>query len=153
MLYTDMTKKAMVLAYKAHHGQVDKGGTPYIFHPVHLAEQLFWCEIRTCVALLHDTKEDCGLTDADLREAGMCEEVIDAVSLLTRPKGMDYGEYIIRIRDSKNRYARDVKVEDLTHNMKENRLPESDHTPERTVEKYKKALKTLTEVYPTSPLL
>ena len=40
MIYTSMTIKAMKLAYKAHEGQVDRSGVPYIFHPIHLAEQM-----------------------------------------------------------------------------------------------------------------
>ena len=40
MLYTPLTCKAMKIAYDAHHGQVDKGGLPYIFHPYHLAEEM-----------------------------------------------------------------------------------------------------------------
>ena len=35
-----MMKKAMKLAYEAHYGQTDKNGMPYIFHPMHLAEQM-----------------------------------------------------------------------------------------------------------------
>ncbi|MFR2965961.1 MAG: hypothetical protein ACLTK0_06020 [Anaerovoracaceae bacterium] len=41
----------MKLAYDAHHGQKDKGGVPYVFHPFHLAEQMD-DEISVCVALL-----------------------------------------------------------------------------------------------------
>ena len=40
MVYTPLTKKAMQIAYTAHHGQVDKGGMPYICHPLHLAESM-----------------------------------------------------------------------------------------------------------------
>ena len=35
MIYTEQTKKAMVIAYNAHHGQLDKCGIPYIYHPIH----------------------------------------------------------------------------------------------------------------------
>ena len=40
MIYTPLTNKALRLAYAAHHGQLDKSGQPYIFHPYHLAEQM-----------------------------------------------------------------------------------------------------------------
>ena len=40
MIYTPKTKKAMIIAYNAHNGQVDKSGIPYIYHPIHLAEQM-----------------------------------------------------------------------------------------------------------------
>ena len=56
MIYTDLTIKAMNIAYKAHLNQMDKSGSPYIFHPIHLAEQ---CddEISCATALLHDVVE------------------------------------------------------------------------------------------------
>ena len=40
MLYTELTNKAMKIAYRQHHGGEDKAGLPYIFHPYHLAEQM-----------------------------------------------------------------------------------------------------------------
>ena len=40
MIYTPQTKRALQLAYEAHHGQTDKTGLPYIHHPLHLAEQM-----------------------------------------------------------------------------------------------------------------
>ena len=40
MVYTPLTIRAMEIAYHAHHGQVDKSGVPYIFHPLHLAESM-----------------------------------------------------------------------------------------------------------------
>ena len=61
MIYTELTKKAITIAYYAHHGQIDKGGMPYIFHPYHLAEQMD-DEISTCAALLHDVVEDTDVT-------------------------------------------------------------------------------------------
>ena len=36
MIYTPLTKKAMLFAYRAHLNQYDKSGMPYIFHPFHL---------------------------------------------------------------------------------------------------------------------
>ena len=55
MIYTALTKKAMKVAYEAHHGQTDRSGTPYIFHPFHVAEQMD-DELSVCAALLHDVE-------------------------------------------------------------------------------------------------
>ena len=65
MIYTENTKKAINIAYKAHMGQEDKLGIPYIFHPYHLAEQMD-SEDACIVALLHDVVEDTNITFNDL---------------------------------------------------------------------------------------
>ena len=61
MIYTPLTNKAMRFAYQAHHGQLDDNGVPYIFHPIHVAEQMEE-EVSCCVALLHDVLEDTPVT-------------------------------------------------------------------------------------------
>ena len=66
MIYTPLTNKAMKLAYRAHHGQTDKCGQPYIFHPYHLAEQMKE-EVTVCAALLHDVVEDTPVTIEQLK--------------------------------------------------------------------------------------
>ena len=52
-----MLEKALILAAKALTGQVDKGGAPYILHPIRV---MLACEgeKEKIVALLHDTLED-----------------------------------------------------------------------------------------------
>ena len=65
MIYTPLTRKAMRIAYEAHHGQFDETGVPYVFHPFHVAEQMT-DEITTCMALLHDVVEDTDVTFEDL---------------------------------------------------------------------------------------
>ena len=67
MVYTDLTNKAMIIAESAHRGQMDKSGVPYIFHPIHLAEQMD-DEISCTVALLHDVVEDTAVTLEDLKK-------------------------------------------------------------------------------------
>ena len=69
MIYTPLTKKAMRIAFEAHKDQFDKSGIPYIYHPIHLAEQMN-DEVTTCVALLHDVVEDTDYTLEDLTEMG-----------------------------------------------------------------------------------
>lgn len=118
MIYTPLTKKAMKIAYDAHHGQTDKSGTPYIFHPMHLAEQMT-TEAETCIALLHDVVEDTEVTLEDLAE-DFPQQVIEALKLLTRADGTDYFDYIRKIRY--NPLAKAVKLADLAHNSDETRL-------------------------------
>ena len=143
MIYTTMTKKAMILAYNAHHGQLDKSGTPYIFHPIHLAEQMD-DEVSCCVALLHDTVEDTDVTLADLAME-FPKEVVDAVALMTHAEGVDYFDYVRAIKS--NPIATKVKLADLAHNGDRSRCVGSDVSPERLAawkEKYTKARAILT---------
>lgn len=136
MIYTDLTKKAMILSYKAHDGYFDKGGVPYVFHPFHVAEQMD-DEYSICVALLHDVVEDTDYTLEDLRKAGFPEEIVCAVDAITRPKGQDYMEYIKVVKT--NSIATKVKLADLDHNSDSGRLVEPDKESKKRLEKYKKA--------------
>ena len=145
MIYTPLTNEAMRIAYNAHHGQLDYNGIPYIFHPIHLAEQMD-DELSCCVALLHDTVEDTDLTLEDLK-AIFPKEVTDAVALMTHEKGTDYFDYVWAIKE--NPIARKVKLADLAHNSDQSRCVGSDLTEERKAAwriKYEKATKILTEI-------
>ena len=88
MIYTPKIKKAMIIAYNAHNGQVDKSGIPYIYHPIHLAEQMN-TETECIVALLHDVVEDTNVTFDEL-EKEFSPEIIEALKLLTHDKNVDY---------------------------------------------------------------
>ena len=112
MIYTPLTIRAMQIAYDAHHGQTDKAGVPYVFHPMHLAEAME-DEICCCAALLHDVVEDTAVTLEDLA-AVFPPEVVEAVALLTHEEGTDYFDYVRRIRS--NPIALKVKLADLAHN-------------------------------------
>ena len=145
MIYTPLTNEAMRIAYKAHHGQLDYNGIPYIFHPIHLAEQMD-DEFSCCVALLHDVVED---TDVTLEElmAIFPPEVTDAVALMTHSDDTDYFDYVRAIKE--NPIARKVKLADLAHNSDQSRCVGSDLTEERKEKwriKYEKATKILTDI-------
>lgn len=145
MIYTPLTNAAMRIAYRAHHGQNDYNGIPYIFHPIHLAEAMD-DEISCCVALLHDTVEDTDVTLDELKEIFPLE-VTDAVALLTHKDGTDYFDYLQAIKI--NPIARKVKLADLAHNSDQTRCVGSDLTEERKAAwkaKYEKATKILTEI-------
>ena len=131
-----MLEKAMILAAKGHMGQLDKGGHPYILHPVRVMLQCKTIEEKT-VAMLHDLLEDTAYTAEDLRKEEFPEEIIEAVVCLTKTEGEDYGEYIERI--CRNPLAARVKLADLTDNMDLNRLPGLTPKDFQRLEKYLRA--------------
>ena len=120
MVYTELTNKAMKIAYDAHHGQFDKGGIPYIYHPIHLAEQMD-DEVECVCALLHDVVEDTDITFEDL-EKDFPNEVIDILKLLTHEDGIEYMDYVRKIKT--NKVATKVKMADIKHNYDKSRLTE-----------------------------
>ena len=136
MLFTPMTRKAMTLAYQAHHGQTDKADVPYIFHPARVAAE-FTNEAEACVAWLHDVIEDTGLTVEDVRVAGFGAAICEALQCMTHDKRVPYMEYVKGVAE--NPIARAVKLADLRDNMDLSRLPAVDPEAERRLEKYRAA--------------
>ena len=142
MVYTPLTRKAMHIAYRAHHGQLDKAGVPYIFHPIHLAEQME-DETSCCAALLHDVVEDTDVTMAEL-ETQFPPEVIDVLRLLTHADGIDYFDYVRAIRADP--IAVKIKLADLAHNSDRTRCAGADIPAEKLAAwqvKYQKARQIL----------
>ena len=140
MIYTPMTKHAMNLCFQAHKDQMDKSGVPYVFHPIHLAEQMT-DETSTIVALLHDVVEDTDYTLDDLKKMGFGEEAIAALKLLTHDDGVPYMEYVANIKQ--NPVARAVKMADLKHNSDVSRVEFVDEKMQKRYEKYKAAMELL----------
>lgn len=139
MINTKLTRKAMIIAYEAHKNQVDKSGVPYIYHPIHVAEQMD-TENECIIALLHDVVEDTNVTFKQLEEV-FSKEIIDILKLLTREENIEYDEYIKRIKN--NSIACKVKIADLTHNLDKTRLDFVTEVDVKRNEKYKKALQIL----------
>ena len=142
MIYSEMTKNAMKVAFSAHKEQVDKSGIPYIYHPIHLAEQMD-DEISTCVALLHDVVEDTNITFKDLSKMGFTDEIIVALKLLTHNDDVSYMDYIRNIKN--NITATKVKLADLNHNSDISRLDAVDDKTQNRVKKYAEAIELLSE--------
>ena len=140
MIYTKMTKKAMKIAYKAHEGQIDKSGLPYIFHPFHVAEQMK-DEFSTAAALLHDVVEDTGITLSELEKEGFPEEVLTAVRLLTRKGETSYLDYIREVRT--NDIAVAVKLADIAHNSDVSRLDKVTREDRERFDLYAQAMEIL----------
>lgn len=97
---------ALEIATKAHKGQVDKAGHPYIAHPVIVASMVDETDEKV-VALLHDVIEDTALTIDDLRKAGFSGNTLDAVQAITKVEGDSYDEYLVRV--AANPIAREVQ--------------------------------------------
>ena len=142
MIYTPLTKKAMILCFEAHKEQKDKSGLPYVHHPFHLAEQMT-DEATTIVALLHDVVEDTSVTLEDLKTEGFPQEVVDAIALMTHNDGSPYMDYVARIKQ--NPIAKAVKLADLTHNSDVTRLDVVTNKDRERVEKYQAAIELLTQ--------
>lgn len=141
MIYTELTKKAMQIAFDAHFGQTDRGGTPYICHPLHLAGQMP-DEARTVTALLHDVLEDTDMTAEDLISQGIPEPVVRSVEILTRDKTLPYANYIEGIISSKDCDAIFVKYLDVCHNLDESRT-DTGQLPRYLLERYRIAKEML----------
>ena len=144
----DLIRKALNIAIKAHEGVVDKGGVPYIFHPVTVALK---CKTddEKIVALLHDVVEDTSMTFDDLRNEGFPEYIIEALDAITRRKpqeqiGAARWDYIKRCKA--NPIARVVKILDLEHNSDLTRIPNpSAEFKKRVLEEYPAEIEFLKE--------
>jgi GTP diphosphokinase / guanosine-3',5'-bis(diphosphate) 3'-diphosphatase len=112
-------EKAIEIAAKAHQGQVDKAGQPYILHPlrVMLAVQTL---PEQMVAILHDVVEDTTVTLADLQSEGFSAEVLAAINALTKTTGET--RIAAAQRAAVNPIARAVKLADVSDNMNLSRI-------------------------------
>ena len=129
------------MTYWAHFSDTDKGGQPYIVHPVYIALQL-QDEKEKIVALLHDTVEDKRL-NLDIIEREFGEEIAEAVDAISRREGEKYFDYIERVKQ--NTLAKKVKIEDLKHNSDISRIPDAQPEDFSLLKRYEKALKILQE--------
>lgn len=137
--------KAIDIASTAHNKQFDKGGKPYILHPLRIMFNLKTDDLELMmIAVLHDVVEDCKeWTIERLKKEGFTDRVINALTVLTHPKDEPYCDYIERV--STNIDAIIVKLEDLRDNSDITRLKGvSDSDFERT-KKYHTSYLTLME--------
>ena len=136
---------ASVICRLIHYGDYDKGGVPYHLHPEAVARMFSWedMELRT-IAYLHDTVEDHPekISIEFIREF-FGDEIANAIDAISKRKNETYKEYINRVKQ--NELAKAVKVADLKHNMKVERLPNGGKGCESLFERYSDALKYLSE--------
>ncbi len=127
---------AIEIAVRAHRGQVDKGGQPYVLHPLRLMFAVGG-PIAQQAAVLHDVVEDTPTTFQDIEDAGVSLEAIEALRLLTHDLKESYADYIVRLKA--NAVAREVKLADLQDNYRLDRVAYRESSAEedaRRIQKY-----------------
>lgn len=134
------------IAIEAHHGQIDKAGQPYIWHPARIAKRArSLCpndpEIEQ-IAWLHDVVEDSDITLDHLRHYGYSARVVEAVDAITKRKGETREEYYYRVRACEAAWI--VKIIDVLDNLDPDRLAALPfEEADRLVQKYSNALCSL----------
>ncbi|MDI2128685.1 HD domain-containing protein [Yinghuangia seranimata] len=132
---------AVVLARRAHAGQLDKGGKPYITHPLRVMRRVEgeWAQMA---AVLHDVIEDTAVSAADLRAEGCPERVIEAVIALSKLPGEPLEASMARA--AADPIALVVKRADIADNRSEARLGQLDEvTQVRLRAKYTRSIELL----------
>jgi len=136
-----MLERAISIAVEAHSGQVDKGGHPYILHPLRVMMAVSSTEEKI-VAVLHDVVEDSSWTFEALRKEGFSEEVITALESVTKTsESEDYDSFIERAKC--NAIGKAVKIADLRDNMDITRIPNLTEKDSLRLTKYQRALQRL----------
>lgn len=102
-----------------HAGQKDKGGQPYVLHPIRIMNKLLEkypgdYELAA-IGAGHDLFEDTEVDETHLRSFGVTERVVNGIRILTKIPDEKPEVYLARIM--LNWDAVRVKLEDLKHNM------------------------------------
>lgn len=137
----DDYSKALVYASMMHAHVNDKGGRPYIDHPIRVSQYCTSINAKI-VAILHDVVEDTDATLDTLLMLGFSVYVVDGVDAVTRRDGESYDDFINRA--CRNDIGREVKKADIKDNTDPKRLhylPKEKQN--RLVTKYAKALNTI----------
>ena len=140
-----MLNKAIEIANRAHMGQVDKAGAPYILHPLRVMMTRD-NEIERICAVLHDVIEDSDVTFDDLREEGFSEQIIEVLNCITKRAGESYDNFIDRILG--NETACRVKLADLCDNMNISRIKNPTEKDKERIKKYRDAADQIADALP-----
>lgn len=114
-------ERAIEIAARAHQGQLDHGGSPYILHCLRVMMQLQGDMDAMIVGVLHDVIEDTDITIQDLQNEGFSEEITSAILALTKQKNENRIQAARRAAE--NQIALKVKLADNSDNMDLSRIP------------------------------
>src|ERR1700722_11730123 len=135
-----LLEQAIAIALLNHSGRTDKGGNPYILHPLRVMMHMDTIE-EQIIAVLHDVIEDTDITIDYLVNSGFPASILRAIDLLTKKQNQSYPAYILAIRESPITIK--VKLADLKDNLDQTRLKEITNADRLRIRKYKQAIKTL----------
>lgn len=135
----DISEFAFFISKGAHKDQKDKAGKPYFRHILFVVSVMNTKDTKI-IAFLHDIVEDTGWTFG-LLALYFPSHIVDAVVHLTRREREEYEDYIYRLKE--NALAVKVKLADLEHNMKIERIKNPTEKDIKRIEKYKKAYEIL----------
>lgn len=135
-----MLEKAIEIAVKAHKGQKDKSGKPYIGHLLRVMHSGTTEDEKIC-GVLHDLVEDTNRTFEDLKNEGFSDTIIDALKCLTKLQNENYDQFINRVL--KNKLAVKVKLNDLTDNLDVKRLEKLTEEDMKRINKYLRTYRRL----------
>jgi len=96
-----LLERAIAIAVEAHRGKKDKGGQPYILHPLRVMF-LVESEDERIVAILHDVVEDHGdVWPAErLRQSGSPDHILAALDGVTRRSREILRSFPLRLRSN-----------------------------------------------------
>ena len=135
-------ERAIEIAAATHAGQTDKGGAPYILHPLRVMLRVA-PGAQQIVAVLHDVVEDSdgNVTFDDLAREGFSQEVIDGVRAVTKIEGESYEAFIARA--ALNPVGKAVKLADLAENSDLSRIDRPTEKDLDRGEKYRRAIQQI----------
>lgn len=135
-----MLDKAIYIASKAHLGQTDLAGQPYILHPLRVMNKVNTVDAKI-IAVLHDVIEDTNIKLCDLEAEGFSKIHLEALDCLTKRIGENRIDAAHRA--ASNRLACIVKLADLADNMDLTRIKEPSEKDFKRLEEYKKVREVL----------
>lgn len=128
----DLYAKAFVMTATVFKNKKDKSDEPYFDHLFRVSQKLD-DEKEQVAGLLHDILEDTEITEDDLKNFGIPQDIIDIVKIVTKPvvdktksneeeKLKLYDEEINKIIATNNIHAIRLKYADMTDNFNPNRI-------------------------------
>jgi (p)ppGpp synthase/HD superfamily hydrolase len=140
-------ERAISIAVHAHAGVEDRGGSPYILHPLRVMMAVGGDSAKI-VAVLHDVVEDCEDWSIErLDREGFSREVLDALAGVTKlpeeeaapgdSPEIKLERYLSFVRRAgANPISRAVKLADLNDNLDVSRLGKVTENDARRLNKY-----------------